>query len=775
MKFLKLISGWKRKLIGSIVLCIAAFLIYVAIPLDYEQFSRDYSQVILAQDSSFLRVFLNDQEQWCLPPQLESKIPDKLKTAVITYEDQYFYQHPGINPIALFRAFYLNMKHGEVVSGGSTLTMQLARMILDKPRTIGNKIQEILLALKLELRYSKQEILTEYLAHAPYGSNIRGYIAASHRYFGKSPKQLTWAEAATLAVLPNAPGMVFPTKNTQQLAQKRDGLLAKLLDNNIIDQETYELSLLERTPGEIISFPLVAPHFTERIHTENQLSIIYTSIDPKIQYETNFFVKQHSSQLQQMGIMNACALVINNETKKIVSYVGSQDFDDLDQQGRVDGIQAARSSGSILKPYLYALSIDDGLILPQTLIKDVPTYFNSFSPSNASESFSGIAPAYQALIYSLNVPAVRLLNAYGVNKFYNKLKSTGVSTLFRHSDDYGLPLILGGAEVTPWDMGKLYMGLSRSGKFSDISYLSIDQETRSQQLVSSGATFLVLDELKELIRPGLEFYWKKYGTQRPIAWKTGTSYGHKDAWAVGTTPQWTIVVWVGNFDGSSNKNLAGMQSAGPLLFNILNALPFDKNQDWFKPNRGDFVKIKLCEQTGFYASDNCDQVIMVDAPKNMRPLKTCMYHKKFQVEANNKYAVCSHCWSSDHHDQAVLKYPPDVNYYLRKNGNLTASEPMHNPECLVAQERDVLLIIYPLQDANVFIPKDFDGEYQPLVSRFASQFPEREVFWYLDNSYIGSTINKPSLPLHLTAGTHKLTVVDVMGNKDQIDFSVILN
>lgn len=759
---------------APLLMCFA-FFIYVAIPGENDRIQKDYSQVILARDTTFLRVFLNEHEQWCLPPQLQAEVPENLKLAVLTYEDQYFYRHPGVNPIALIRAFYLNIKHRRVVSGGSTITMQLARMTQNNPRTISNKVRELFLALKLEFRLSKQEILNDYLCHAPFGSNIRGYIAASYRFFGKMPDQLTWGEAATLAVLPNAPGMVFPSKNDARLETKRNALLLKLFHKKIIDRETYELSLLEYTPKEIIPFPLAAPHLTDRIHAENQLSIVHTTIDQDIQSETNFFVKQHSAQLQQMGIANVCAMVLDNTSGEVVSYVGSQDFDDLENQGRVDGIRAARSSGSILKPFLYALAIDDGIILPQTLIKDVPTYFNSFSPSNASESFSGIVPASQALIHSLNIPAVRLLNAYGVHKFYNQLKAAGLKTLFRHADDYGLPIILGGAEVTPWDMAKLYRGMAEGGKFGDITYLQHEGQGRKQQLISPGATHLILEEMKELIRPGLEFYWKKYSSQRPIAWKTGTSYGHKDAWAVGTTPKWTIVVWVGNFDGSSNKGISGMRSAGPLLFNILKVLPSQNNSDWFKPRLKDFVPITVCEQTGFYPTENCEQTLRVNAPIHMKPIKTCTYHHRYQIDISEGYVVCSHCWTENRVAKNILKYNPDVNYYLRKNGNLVDSEPIHNPSCSIAQENDIIQIIYPLQDANVFIPKDFDGAHQPLVSRFASQFPQREVFWYLDDAFIGSSINKPSLPLHLDAGKHILTVVDIMGNKDQVKFSVILN
>lgn len=759
-----------------LTVAVIAFVIYLLVPFENERLSRDYSQVILAKDSSFMRVFLNGEQQWLLPPVLQPDIPENLKSAVLTFEDQYFYKHFGVNPVALVRATYLNAKHGKIVSGGSTISMQLARMIRKKPRTFWNKFRETLLAVKLEAHLSKEEILKEYLTHAPYGSNIRGNLAASYRFFGKKPNQLTWGEAALLAVLPNAPGVIFPTSNQDILTKKRNGLLEKLLVNELIDKETYELSLLEKIPSTIIPFPLHAPHLTERIHAENQLNVVYTTIDAEIQSDVNFFAKQHASQLSQLGIRNVSTLIVDNTSGEVVGYVGSHDYHDLDRNGRVDGVQAARSSGSILKPFLYALSIDDGHILPQTLIKDVPTYFSSFSPNNASEKFSGVSLAKEALIHSLNIPAVRLLNTYGLEKFYNQLKAAGVSSLFRNADEYGLPLILGGAEVTPWDMARLYSGFSNGGVFSDISYLKNQPKGYQTKLVSSGAAHLILDEMKELLRPGLEFYWKKYSSQKPIAWKTGTSYGHKDAWAVGSTPKWTVVVWAGNFDGESNNSLTGMRSAGPLLFNIFNALPED-GEVWYEADPSDFVQVNICASTGFYASLNCPNTEEVNAPVNMKPLGICPYHQRYFAEEHTggTYSVCSHCWSGDQQLTHQLKFTPDINFYLRKNGNLVETEPTHNPICATRQEQGILQIIYPLHNANIFVPKDFDGQRQSLVGKVASQFPNRELFWYLDDELLGSTVKRPSFPLQLDGGRHTLTVVDTEGNKDQVRFSAILN
>ncbi|RED95307.1 penicillin-binding protein 1C [Marinoscillum furvescens] len=758
-----------RFVLYTLLGCTLALLLYVALPI-HPKISPDYSQVILARDSTFLRVFLNSDEQWCLPPTLQKTIPVKLEAALLNYEDQHFYRHPGVNPVALLRAVYLNTKHGKIVSGGSTLTMQLGRMIRNKPRTIFQKIQEILLAFHLEIYYSKDELLAMYLNHAPFGSNVRGYLAASYRFFDKPPHQLSWAEASTLAILPNAPGMIFPGQAQKKLLAKRNQLLSRLYEKGTISKETMELSILEPAPEEVTPFPLAAPHLTEHIHQYNHLPIVRTTLDADLQREANFFVKQHSSRLQESGIDNACALIIHNETGEIRSYVGSQDFNDLSKSGRVDGILASRSSGSILKPFLYAMAIDEGHILPNTLIHDLPTYFQSFSPNNASERFSGIVPAATALVHSLNIPAVRLLNAVGLHKFYTNLKLAGVQSLFRPADEYGLPIILGGAEVTPWDMGRLFRGMAIGGTFPNIHYSITDLENRAPKVLSTAASYLILDQLQELIRPGLEFYWKKYGNQRKIAWKTGTSYGHKDAWAIGSTPDWTIVVWVGNFDGSSNKNLSGMRSAGPLLFNLLQLLPEDKNP-WFEVPLQESVLVKTCKTSGFYATANCPDTLSI-APKHMKPMSVCSFHEKIWVTDDERYQVCSHCWSHDRVAKEMLNYPPDVNYYLRKNGGLASYTPPHNPKCPTRQAGSLLKILYPSQNSNIFVPQDFDGTKQAVIGRVAHQHVSKKLYWYMDNELIGKTERSPTLPLQLTKGSHILSVTDTEGNRDEVHFSV---
>ncbi|MCB0374681.1 MAG: hypothetical protein KDD04_02055, partial [Sinomicrobium sp.] len=436
----------------------------------------------------------------------------------------------------------------------------------------------------------------------------------------------------------------------------------------------------------------------------------------------------------------------------------------------VDGVQAARSSGSLLKPFLYPLSIDQGLVLPSTKIRDIPTFYGPFSPANADEQYRGLVTVHDALVHSLNVPAVRLLNLFGYADFYDYLKAMGLQHLFRAADDYGLPLILGGAEVSVWEMATLFRGLALGGKFSSIScfnqrefqkgnstaktaksakFIKYIQNAQSSgslfnfalrnsgnsvvkkeidtslgnnsiQLISPGAAYQTLQILRELNRPGSEYYWQQYQDQWPLAWKTGTSYGQRDAWAVGVSPQWTIAVWAGNFTGEGNPELAGSKSAGPILFDLFNMLPKDKNNSWFGRPEMDFKTIHLCAWSGYLASENCPETIAVDAPSGMRPLRLCPWHEKLFVDDQEKYQVCSLCWQNGHyHAVSKLVLPPDISQYLRQQGQLIENVPLHNPECPAEQNADVLEIIYPTENARLWIPREYGGAYQKVTCKAA--------------------------------------------------------
>jgi penicillin-binding protein 1C len=770
VKFLR-----KRKWqITTILLLI--FTVYIAIPLPSKLFPDDYSQMIVDSNGEILRVFLNRKQQWCFPDDNNVKIPDKLKTAVINYEDEYFRWHPGVNPVSVIRAAIQNVKSKRVVSGASTLTMQLARMIEGNERTFTNKVKEMFLAIKLEVYYSKDNILRLYLNHAPYGGNIRGYRAASLRYFRKNPEELSWAQAASLAVLPNAPGNVSPAVNKDILRKKRNQLLKKLLINGEIDESTYKLAIDEPLPRRVYPFRITAHHLTRKIHTKYaRENIVHTTLDLKIQRHLEFLCRHHTASLRRQGISNSAVLLLDTETSAIKAYVGSADFFDTNSQGQVDGVIAPRSSGSVLKPFLYALAMDEGMILPNTLIKDVPSYYEAFSPKNADKKYNGIVHAQDALVRSLNIPAVRLLNMYGVYSFYAFLKDAGVSTLFRTADDYGLPLILGGAEVTVTDMAMLYQGLGNGGVFTKPYFLKKDSTNINQstnRLISKGACYLTLNMLKELKRPGAEYYWQQYSSQKPVAWKTGTSYGHKDAWAVGVTPKWTIAVWAGNFDGEGNPNISGASSAGTLLFDIINYLDADPDRLWFPYDEYDFKRVKVCKETGFIAGEYCDNTEEVWAPSDMNSMRLCPYHKNIYLDATGKHQVCSYCWDDNHISKHYLIYPADVNYELKKRGHIPEVIPTHNRDCNIVATGNPMHIIYPRDSAKVWIPRDFNGDFQRLVVKVAHNNPEKRLFWYLDDVYLGVTTDKSRYAVSVNKGWHDIIVKDEDGYTEQVRFFV---
>ncbi|MGD9994778.1 MAG: penicillin-binding protein 1C [Salinivirgaceae bacterium] len=769
----------KLKFIHLIGIALLSFLLYLILPFNQPFFSTDYSVVVADEEGRFLRVFLNKQEQWCFSPQIEMQVPEKLKQAVTLFEDEYFYRHPGVNPVSVIRALKQNINEGKIVSGASTLTMQVARIRQGNKRTYWNKLKELAEAFKLEVHFTKDELLKLYLDHAPYGANIQGYQAASYRYFGKNPSELSWAEAATLAVLPNAPGIIFPSKKNHLLKEKRDRLLLKLHQSGAMDKTSYELAVLEPVPNVIYTFGMAAPHFAQFVkskHTDE--TYIRTTLNYDLQRRVESLTTRQANRLRNQGIKNVAVLVAETQSGKIKAYVGSQDFFNFETLGQVNGVLAPRSSGSVLKPFLYAQAIDEGLIMPQTLLKDVPTYFNAFSPHNADEKFYGMVTAQEALVRSLNVPAVRLLNAFGVFQFYTFLKQAGVTTLFREADDYGLPLIIGGAEVNLYDMTRLYRGLANYGTFSPLIYQEKDTLRQRQEtitLISPAASYLTLQMLTGLKRPGLEYHWQKFQHQRPLAWKTGTSYGHKDAWAIGTSPEWTIAVWVGNFDGEGNAQLAGTASAGPLLFDIFNALPHNPDAYGFKNPLDEIKTLVLCRETGFLAGAHCIHTDTVEAPIYMEPLRLCPYHHTIQVDAAEEFAVCSHCWKPGHHAKKVLSFPPDVVYQLRLRGQVSEKIPPHHPACPKQHSENPMQFIYPKDSSFLWLPRDFDGSYQKLVCRLAHTHPEKQVFWYLNDVYLGTSRQMHNKAIEFSTGWQNLQVTDEEGNSQKATFFVESN
>lgn len=733
-------------------------------------FPPDYSKLVLAEDGQILRVFLNKKEQWILPDGGE-EIPEKLKEAVIHYEDKRFEKHWGIDPFALLRALFQNITTGARISGASTITMQVARLMEPKPRTVLNKLLEMAQAVLMEIKYSKGEILKHYLRHAPYGGNIQGYRTASLRYFGREPEELSWAQAATLAVLPNNPANVNPMRNRDELKKKRDGLLFGLWEKGVLEQASYELACEEPLPRGQLPFPFAAPHLAERLALTSPVDLIKTTINLEIQKRAEMMVKNYVSELASRGINNAAVLITDTKSGEVKAYVASQDyFDDL-HQGKIDGVRMKRSTGSTLKPFLFGLAMDQGLIVRESVLLDIPTSYGGYVPYNADLKFNGLVRADQALIRSLNVTAVGLLQEYGVERFWEFLKSAGLRQLQGSAQEHGLSLILGSAAASLWELSVLYRGLGNYGSFGELKVLPAE-EGQAERLISEGSSFLILESLKEVERPQAEYFWRRYQSSALLAWKTGTSFGGRDAWAVGVCPQWTVAVWAGNFKGGEVKDLSGLETAAPLLFQLFAALEKGDGLSWFRSPSDDLILVEVSSRTGYRVKGEEGETRQVLASASAQPLRYSPYEKTVFLNREETLQVCSLCWSrGDVKEVFRLVYPPEVNSYLRDQG-LEYALPPHNPHCPgLLQAENPISFIYPQQGSGIIVPRDKKGEYQKIRLEVAHNFRDSRLFWYLDHSYLGITTEKHELSVLLKEGDHNLTVVDSLGNQKSLNFS----
>ena len=740
-----------------------------------------YGTSILDENGKLMDVFLSDTEQWHI--KVEDDIPENLKLAVLTYEDKNFYKHNGVDIFAIFRAFKNNLI-GKKRSGASTITMQAVKLAYPKKRTYVNKFIEIIDALKIETKLNKDYILKLYLNNAPYGGNIVGYGTASRMYFKKDPINLSWAECALLAVLPNSPSNMNVEKNRDKLIIKRNYLLDKLHKLGKITENQLYLSKKEPIPSVRYSFEKVVPHLARRLKNENNTKVINTCINSDLQKKMDKTVKDYINFTKLEGIKNASLILIDNKTRNVKAYIGSQDFMDMENGGQVDGVIAKRSPGSITKPFLYALSIDEGIIAPESLIQDVPMYFANFNPQNANKKYSGLIEAKSALISSLNIPFVHLLSLYGANKFYYFFKDM-LNFEENEPDNYGLSLILGTKEFTLEDIASLYTGLANFGTYNKLNYIKDDNykinniykneikstnnistnsnTSRDKHMFSKGASYLTLETLKEVVRPGIN---NLYTIKFPISWKTGTSFGKKDAWACGMTPEYTIAVWVGNFTGESNDNLSGAISAGRLLFNAFDEIYGDNYTNEFKEPYDDLYDLKVDDITGYRIEDINNTNIktkIIKYPKSAKALRLSPYYKKIFVDENGIEVDSRDESFINSHPELVLNYPLEViNYFIRENIDLSE---IYNKNV----NDKTIKILYPTPNLKVLIPKDIDKD-QKLIIKIAN-IKNKELYWYLDKEFLDKekTLEKE---IELSVGEHNLTIVSDDGETTSVKFYV---
>jgi len=804
-----LVSGLRSKFsVGAYKICCTFFFITCVVllalqffPLPSSLTQTPYANLLLARDGSLLGAGIAADQQWRFAP-VES-LPDKYKKSLLLFEDQYFYRHPGINPLAIARALQGNLQAGKVTSGGSTISMQLARLLRqaeyqqqDKKlpaRSITSKLLEAGRAFQLEWRFSKEELLIHYASHAPFGGNIVGLRAAAWRYFGRAPEHLSWAESALLAVLPNSPALIHPGRQRDLLKQKRDRLLMRMHQENYFSDLDLQLALIEPLPERPQSLPQLAPHLLATLKKQHSAQhVFHSSIDPFIQRIAAQVAERHSLRLANEGVNNIALILIDHERMETLAYVGNQAWQKQQRYAPdLDLIQRPRSTGSILKPLLYGLMLQEGELAPTSLIPDVPTQFGGYSPKNYDRSFRGAVPAQFALAHSLNIPSVRMLRDYGIGKFQEKLQAMGMTTLFRPADDYGLTLILGGAEGTLWDLTGIYARLAASARDGNINQpiptlllqnekalenkILLQEKTSSiKPIIQQGAAWLTLQALIDVARPGNDNYWRDFSGSQTIAWKTGTSYGLRDAWAIGSNGRYTLGVWVGNAGGEPASFISGQSSAAPILFDVFDVLP---SINWFSKPAHALKIISVCKDDGYLTGGQCEAVDM-QIPITSHFDKVTKTHRRIHLDSNDQFRVHSRCETVNNmqaRDWFVL--PPTQEFYWRQHHSEYKALPPWRSDCLndllQIDEDQPIELVYPNEESRIYIPMDLDGKRSRVVLKAVHRNPAAQLYWHLDDEFLGETKIFHEREAALEPGVHKLLVVDKQGYRLERRFRVI--
>jgi penicillin-binding protein 1C len=791
----------KKKTWTAIVILLIIYWRILPNPL----FNDPTSYVLEAKNGDLLAARIATDEQWRFPE--TEVVPEKFAKAIVTFEDKRFWVHPGVDPIGIGRAIIQNIREGSVVSGGSTLTMQVIRLSRKgKSRSLWEKGIEAILATRLEVGYRKSSILKLYASHAPFGGNVVGIDAASWRYYGKSPELLSWSEAATLAVLPNAPALIHPGRNRAALEAKRNRLLDKLLANGDLDSTTCQLAKTEPIPEDPLPLPKLAPHLLDRAFANyfNQKTInnsafrqtrLQTTIDKNIQKRVNQIVQGHYETLSGNGIHNISALVLNVETGETVAYVGNVNYYKRNENHgqSVDVITAPRSTGSILKPFLYAMMLDEGTITPTALVPDIPTQLHNYRPENYHQTYDGVIPAKRAISRSLNVPLIRMLQMYGLEKFHFNLQRLGMTTIQKEATHYGLPLILGGAEGNIWELTSIYASMGRTlnhvysqnglynpHDFRMAHYLADTKIpepkekdfTEAPTRLSAASIYAAFEAMLEVERPNEDGSWDLFQSKKRVAWKTGTSFGFRDAWAIGVTPQYAVGIWVGNADGEGRPNLVGVKAAAPILFDIFDIL---KTPTWFDPPYDEMIEMPICAESGYREKDICEHIDTVWMPLSCQRSEVCPYHRVIHLDDNGKQVHGDCVTPSQMIHQPWFVLPPVEEFYYKTNNPSYQVLPNFRSDCQASiANQNPMRMIYPNQrNMKIFVPIELDGTLGKTIFSVAHRKPNTLIYWHLDNEYLGSTETFHEFALRPEPGKHRLTLVDESGNSVGVDFEIL--
>jgi len=690
----------------------------------------EYSTIITDSKGEVINAYLTKDQKWRMKTEL-NEISPLLRKTIIAKEDKYFYSHPGINPVAMVKAFFKNVFRMKTASGASTITMQVARALEHRKRNIGSKIIETFRAFQLELKYSKREILQMYLNLVPYGGNIEGVKSASILYFNKNPDHLSLAEITALSIIPNRPSSLVIGKNNHLIIQERNKWLKRFADENVFSKKETEDAAAEPLTASRATVPHFLPHLSYKLKMRGEV-IVPTNIIMNTQIKTEKLVEDYVRTLRLKNIKNAAVVVINNKTHKVITYVGSSDFHDTTDGGQVNGAAAIREPGSTLKPLLYGLCIDEGLETPKMVVTDVGVNYSGYAPENYDKKFNGYVTVEYALEHSLNIPAVKSLGLLGKDKLIQKLANCDFKQVKKDQNKLGLSMILGGCGATLEELTGLFSAFANDGIYIAPSYTQNDTNQVPKKIISAAADYMITDILSRVNRPDFPLNWQATEHMPKIAWKTGTSYGRRDAWSIGYNKNYTIGVWVGNFSGVGVADLSGANVATPLLFKIFNTVDYDSGAGWFDlPD--DCEQRKVCSETGLLPTDHCSNIVMDYFIPMISSTKQCDNWEETMVSADEKISYCKNCVPDAGYKKKWYRIiDPEMQAWMEENKMVYEKMPPHNPNCEKIFKEGVPVITSPNNNTEYLINKK---DREPLQLTCKTSNDVTKVYWYINNKF----------------------------------------
>jgi penicillin-binding protein 1C len=723
-KFLRFL---KKTGVTIIVLFFLFLLLNLLFPLKDK---IQYSAIVTDSKGDIIHAYLTDDDKWRMKTEL-NEISPLLRKTIITKEDKYFYSHPGINPIAIVRAMVKNIFRMKRTSGASTITMQVARALERRKRNIFSKIIEMFRAFQLEWKYSKDEILQMYLNLVPYGGNIEGVKSASNLYFNKNPDHLSLAEITALSIIPNRPSSLVPGKNNGLIVEERNRWLRKFANDKVFTQKEIEDALAEPLTARRRTVPKYLPHLAYKLKRSGN-DIIKTNIELNTQLKLEKITEDYTRTLRLKNIKNAAVVVIDNRTHKVVSYIGSSDFKDTTDGGQVNGAAAVRQPGSTLKPLLYALSIDEGLLTPKMMMTDVAVNYSGFAPENYDKNFNGFVTMEYALEHSLNIPAVKSLKNLGTEKLIQKLSDCNFKQIQKDQNKLGLSMILGGCGTTLEELTGLFSAFANDGIYISPAYMQADTNGKRVTVISPAANYMINEILSKVNRPDFPLNWSATEKMPKIAWKTGTSYGRRDAWSIGYNKHYTVGVWAGNFSGTGVPELSGANIATPLLFKIFNTIDYDSDEEWFTQPKDCDIR-QVCSETGLTPSDHCTNVVTDYYIPLISSAKICNNMQEIMISADEKISYCKNCAPAAGYKKKFFKIiDADMQAYFEEKRIAYDKIPAHNPECETVFKEGSPVIASPSNGTEYLINKK-NPEPLQLVSK--TSIDVSKVYWYINNKF----------------------------------------